>query len=110
MRYERDQPGDLVHMDVKKIGRIPDGGGWRAHGLNMGSTAAKKARIGFDYVHSVVDNHSRGRVQLACEHAGTRVGPWRRRAFRIVVIGYSRQAPLRCAPHAQAVEYCTDQL
>lgn len=60
IRYERDRPGDLVHMDVKKIGRIPDGGGWRAHGRQMGSTAAKKrARIGFDYVHSVVDDHSR---------------------------------------------------
>jgi transposase InsO family protein len=60
VRYERDQPGELVHMDVKKIGRIPDGGGWRAHGRQMGSTAAqKKARIGFDYVHSVVDDHSR---------------------------------------------------
>ena len=32
VRYERDRPGELVHMDVKKIGRIPDGGGWRAHG------------------------------------------------------------------------------
>ena len=30
VRYERDRPGELVHMDVKKIGRIPDGGGWRA--------------------------------------------------------------------------------
>ncbi len=30
LRYERDRPGELVHMDVKKIGRIPDGGGWRA--------------------------------------------------------------------------------
>jgi transposase InsO family protein len=60
VRYERDRPGELVHMDVKKIGRIPDGGGWRAHGREMGSTAAKKkARIGFDYVHSVVDDHSR---------------------------------------------------
>jgi transposase InsO family protein len=60
VRYERDHPGELVHMDVKKIGRIPDGGGWRAHGREMGSTAAKKkARIGFDYVHSVVDDHSR---------------------------------------------------
>lgn len=60
VRYERDTPGDLVHMDVKKIGRIPDGGGWRAHGRQMGSTAAKKkARIGFDYVHSIVDDHSR---------------------------------------------------
>lgn len=60
VRYERDVPGDLVHMDVKKIGRIPAGGGWRAHGRQMGSTGAKKrARIGFDYVHSVVDDHSR---------------------------------------------------
>jgi transposase InsO family protein len=60
IRYERARPGELVHMDVKKIGRIPDGGGWRAHGREMGSTwAKKKARIGFDYVHSVVDDHSR---------------------------------------------------
>lgn len=60
VRYERDRPGELVHMDVKKIGKIPDGGGWRAHGRKMGSTsAAKKAKIGYDYVHSVVDDHSR---------------------------------------------------
>lgn len=32
VRYERDTPGDLVHVDVKKIGRIPNGGGWKAHG------------------------------------------------------------------------------
>ena len=52
--------GELVHMDVKKIGRIPDEGGRRAHGRQMGSTSAKKkARIGFDYVHSMVDDHSR---------------------------------------------------
>jgi transposase InsO family protein len=60
VRYERSRPGELVHMDVKKIGRIPDGGGWRAHGRQMGSTSAKKkAKIGFDYVHSMVDDHSR---------------------------------------------------
>ncbi|EWS99565.1 transposase [Intrasporangium oryzae NRRL B-24470] len=60
VRYERDRPGELVHVDVKKIGRIPDGGGWKAHGRSMGSTAAKKkARIGYDYVHSMVDDHSR---------------------------------------------------
>lgn len=28
-RYEHDQPGDLLHVDVKKLGRVPDGGGWR---------------------------------------------------------------------------------
>jgi transposase InsO family protein len=60
LRYERDKPGDPVHMDVKKLGRIPDGGGWKTHGRQMGSTGAKKrANIGFDYIHSVVDDHTR---------------------------------------------------
>ena len=60
VRYERDRPGELVHMDVKKLGKIPDGGGWKAHGRQMGSTAARKKRkIGYDYVHSLVDDHSR---------------------------------------------------
>lgn len=59
-RYERDRPGELVHMDVKKVGKIPDGGGWKAHGRQMGSSGAKRrARIGYDYVHSMVDDHSR---------------------------------------------------
>ncbi len=59
-RYERARPGELVHMDVKKIGRIPDGGGWRAHGRAAGSTSRDRERkVGFDYVHSLVDDHSR---------------------------------------------------
>jgi transposase InsO family protein len=60
VRYERSRPGELVHMDVKKIGRIPDGGGWRATGRAAGSTARDRSqRIGFDYVHCLVDDHSR---------------------------------------------------
>jgi transposase InsO family protein len=60
VRYERSRPGELVHVDVKKIGRIPDGGGWRARGRAIGRTGAqKRARIGYDYVHSMVDDHSR---------------------------------------------------
>jgi transposase len=61
VRYEHDHPGSLVHMDVKKIGRIPDGGGWRAGVVPHGgkSAAQKKLRVGFDYVHSLVDDHSR---------------------------------------------------
>ena len=60
VRYERDRPGELVHMDVKKLGRIPDGGGWRAHGRGAASIARDRStRIGFDYVHSMVDDHSR---------------------------------------------------
>lgn len=56
IRYERERPGELVHMDVKKLGRIPDGGGWRAHGR---SEEVRGRGIGYDYVHSVVDDHSR---------------------------------------------------
>jgi transposase InsO family protein len=56
VRYEHDHPGSLVHMDVKKVGRIPDGGGWRAHGR---SEDVRGRGIGYDYVHSLVDDHSR---------------------------------------------------
>jgi transposase InsO family protein len=60
VRYERSLPGELVHVDVKKLGRIPDGGGWRAHGRGTANSAEhKRARIVFDYVHSMVDDHSR---------------------------------------------------
>ena len=59
-RYERDRPGDLVHVDVKKLGRIPDGGGWRVHGRAATvDHKHKKTLIGFDYVHAAVDDHSR---------------------------------------------------
>ncbi len=58
-RYERDRPGELIHVDVKKIGRIPPGGGWRAWGRHMGSAKKKTRMIGYDYVHSAVDDHSR---------------------------------------------------
>jgi len=60
VRYERERPGELIHVDVKKIGRIPDGGGWRLHGRAAGSTSAKKkTRVGYDYIHSAVDDHTR---------------------------------------------------
>jgi transposase InsO family protein len=60
VRYERARPGELVHMDVKKLGRIPAGGGWRAHGRGAGSILRDRSTtIGFDYIHSLVDDHSR---------------------------------------------------
>ena len=60
VRYERPRPGELVHMDVKKLARIPDGGGWRAHGRAAGRTSRKRATVvGYDFVHSLVDDHSR---------------------------------------------------
>lgn len=60
VRYERERPGELVHVDVKKIGRIPDGGGWRAHGRGCPLLDRdRKNGPGYDYVHSAVDDHSR---------------------------------------------------
>ncbi|MEC4576631.1 IS481 family transposase, partial [Streptomyces virginiae] len=56
-RYERERPGELVHVDVKKLGRIPDGGGHRALGRQAGRRT--KSGVGFDYVHSAVDDHTR---------------------------------------------------
>ncbi|OYO17926.1 IS481 family transposase [Enemella evansiae] len=56
VRYERERPGELVHVDVKKIGKIPDGGGWKAHGRGA---RPRTTKIGYDYVHSMVDDHSR---------------------------------------------------
>jgi transposase InsO family protein len=59
VRYERAHPGELVHMDVKKLGRIPDGGGWWAHGRGCAPDRERKRGNGFDFVHSMVDDHSR---------------------------------------------------
>ncbi len=57
VRYERARPGELVHIDVKKLGRIPEGGGWRAHGRITGVN--RHQRPGYDFVHSAIDDHSR---------------------------------------------------
>jgi transposase len=61
VRYEKSFPGELVHMDVKKIGRIPDGGGWRGRGELTANHQARlnKTPVGYDYVHSLVDDYTR---------------------------------------------------
>ena len=60
VRYQRDRPGELVHVDVKKIGKIPDGGGWRLLGREAANQGGSKGRrVGYDYVHSMIDDHSR---------------------------------------------------
>jgi transposase InsO family protein len=69
-RYEHDHPGSLVHVDVKKLGNIPDGGGWKFVGRQQG--ARNKAATpglprnkyrnplnGKAFVHTVLDDHSR---------------------------------------------------
>ena len=62
-RYERCAPGELVHLDIKKVGKIPRGWGWRVHG--RGSRRAKRARrskrrpVGYTFLHVAVDDYSR---------------------------------------------------
>jgi transposase InsO family protein len=66
-------PGHMIHVDVKKVGRIPEGGGWRAHGRGSDQhrasrrarqrahtkNANKAVRTGYVYLHSAVDGYSR---------------------------------------------------
>jgi transposase InsO family protein len=61
IRYERGRPGELVHLDIKKLARIPNGGGKRmAPGWKEAKTARHTSRGGgHDYVHVAVDDHSR---------------------------------------------------
>jgi transposase InsO family protein len=56
IRYERRHPGDLLHVDVKKLGRVPDGGGWRLHGR---VETARGRGNGYDCLHVAVDDHTR---------------------------------------------------
>jgi transposase InsO family protein len=71
VRYEKTRPGELVHVDIKKQGRIPDGGGWRIHGRGSAQDRAagvlrdRAARRGargsrrFRFLHHAVDDYSR---------------------------------------------------
>ncbi len=75
-RYERDHPGELIHLDIKKVGRIPPGGGWRVRGRGQ----VKTRRVGYTYLHCAVDDHSRVAYVEAHdnEQADTLVGFWSR--------------------------------
>jgi transposase InsO family protein len=78
-RIEHDRPGELVQIDVKKLGRIPPGGGWRAHG--RGNVVDHKAtKVGFAFIHTAIDSHSRVAYSevLADEKGVTAVGFWHR--------------------------------
>ena len=77
-RYEHEQPGDLVHVDIKKLGRIPDGGGHRKLGRRTGRK--NRSKVGYAYLHHAVDDHSRLAYSeiLGDERKGTAAGFWAR--------------------------------
>ena len=78
-RFEHEHPGDLVHMDIKKLGRIPPGGGWRFHGRGRDGHGGH-SRVGYAFIHTVVDDHSRLAYSevLGDERAVTVAAFWQR--------------------------------
>ena len=84
VRYEHEHPGDLVHVDIKKLGRIPDGGGHRVLGRTVGNHNNHKHGRGYAFLHHAVDDHSRVAYSeiLADERKATAAAFWgRARAF-----------------------------
>ncbi|RJQ79998.1 IS481 family transposase [Pseudonocardiaceae bacterium YIM PH 21723] len=92
-RYEHTAPGDLVHVDIKKLGNIPDGGGHKVHGRALGGrnssahrditrprTRSNRPNLGYSYLHNAVDDHSRLAYTeiLADETKETAAAFWRR--------------------------------
>ncbi|MET9425799.1 IS481 family transposase [Streptomyces sp. NPDC006540] len=77
-RYERAKPGELVHVDIKKLGNIPDGGGHKVLGRQAGR--AKRSSVGYSYLHTAVDDHSRLAYSeiLTDEKKETATGFWTR--------------------------------
>ena len=79
------RPGELVHVDIKKLGRIPKGGGWRRHGRahRPSGQSKKKTPIGYAYVHSAVDAHSRlAYREVLCDEQGSTAASFWSRAHR----------------------------
>jgi Integrase core domain len=104
-RYEHAAPGDLVHLDVKKLGRIPDGGGHRIHSRAQGrrngqrtTTLRRNKRpvIGYNYLHTALDDHSRLAYTeiLTDERKDTAAAFWRRASSYFTACGITVQRVL----------------
>jgi transposase InsO family protein len=88
-RIEMSRPGELVHIDVKKLGRIPKGGGWRAHGRAVVRGQHHHSKVGYAFVHSAVDGYSRIAYSevLADETEATAIAFWDRASRRFAELG-----------------------
>ena len=81
VRYEKSRPGELVHVDIKKLGRIPDGGGHRVVGRQVGkqhNNGHGRGGRGYAFLHHAVDDHSRLAYSeiLGDERKETAAGFW----------------------------------
>ena len=95
-RYEWANPGDLVHVDIKKLGRIPDGGGWRVHGRTLGKKNRRGIKHGYWYIHNAVDDCTRLAYSelLADERKETAAGFWARANTYFESVGITMQRVL----------------
>jgi transposase len=90
VRYERSRPGELVHVDVKKLGRIVGGAGWRVrdrrqhYNTTFKDLAGRRRRtVGWEYVHIAVDDHSRlAYAEVLADEKATTAAAFLRRAVR----------------------------
>jgi transposase InsO family protein len=87
-RYERERPGELIHIDVKKLGRIKGGAGKRItgtrrhHQLAVTDAAGRRRRTaGWDYVHIAIDDATRlAYAEVLSDEKATTVAAFLRRA------------------------------
>jgi hypothetical protein len=59
VRYQRERPGELVHIDVKRLARIPDGGGHRLIGRQAGRANQLRGGRHLDFLHTAIDDRTR---------------------------------------------------
>jgi transposase InsO family protein len=87
-RYEHAEPGDLVHVDVKKLGRIPDGGGHKVLGRARGKRDRRRG-MGYWYIHNAVDDRTRLAYSelLDNERKDTAAGFWQRAEAYFASVG-----------------------
>ena len=80
VRYVRDRPGELIHVDVKKLAAIPPGGGWRTRGRGYDGEGSLARMVGYRFIHTAIDDHTRLAYSeiLPDETAATAVGFWQR--------------------------------
>lgn len=90
-RYEHPHPGDMVHVDIKKLGNIPDGGGHKVLGRAAGKRDRRRG-MGYTYLHNAVDDHSRLAYTelLDDERKQTAAGFWRRARVFFAHAGITR--------------------
>jgi transposase InsO family protein len=93
VRYQREHPGELIHVDVKKLAGIPPGGGWQTRGRGYEGEGAVSRRVGYRFIHSAVDDRSRivySEIH-SDETAATAAGFWARAAAWYRSIGINPQ-------------------